>query len=114
METQLPSKQLSGVRVSLLAPYREVVKRLSHLTLTQMVVVQVDTSLPCAGVARQAEQLICNQEVAGSIPITSSICFWADITLLIYLVSAITKTDKILDCNKQVFNDIYKNTANVI
>ena len=29
--------------------------------------------LPCAGVAQLAEQLICNQQVAGSIPVTSSI-----------------------------------------
>ena len=29
-----------------------------------------------AGVAQLAEQLICNQQVAGSIPIASSICGW--------------------------------------
>ncbi len=30
--------------------------------------------VPRAGVAQLAEQLICNQQVAGSSPITSSIC----------------------------------------
>ena len=33
--------------------------------------------IPAAGVAQLAEQLICNQQVAGSIPIASSI-FWSD------------------------------------